>query len=291
MRKSFNLPFELGRIKCRLLGISTNNEKRLEKMYYQHNHSCYELHYATQGCYTLLLGSTQYHILAGQIILIPPGVYHQIWDMSADLEKVDLTFELVPPASLREDTEEAHLLHVFSQYNRFDIDDGQPLNNLWQTLKQICLLAEHYDEAPYLCREKLRAQATLLLLDLYAKLSVNAPAMPATFLASDALTTTIDEFFSFNYDNSESINDLAEQLHVGVRQLNRILQKRYGMSYREKLNEVRLEVATNFLTTTTKSIAEISGLLGYNNPANFSTFIKSETGKTPTQIRSQSRLT
>ena len=36
---------------------------------------------------------------------------------------------------------------------------------------------------------------------------------------------------------------------------------------------------------TEKSVAEISEMVGYSSPANFSTFIKNVTGKTPSAIR------
>lgn len=57
------------------------------------------------------------------------------------------------------------------------------------------------------------------------------------------------------------------------------------MSYREKLTEIRIEVSMDLLLTTEKSVAEISEMVGYSNPANFSTFIKNVTGKTPSAIR------
>lgn len=288
MQKLFNIPFRLGRMKCQILAVSISAARPAgspKRAYYQHNHSSYELHYAKQGTYKLSLGRAEHQIPAGQVVLIPPGAYHQIQDMSPDLQKMDLTFEIAPPAPLHEDMAEARLLNAFGQFSHFAIDDGAALNSLKQTLEQISLLAEHYDEEPYFHRERLRAQAALLLLDLYAKLDLTARTPVKASPVPKSMNATIDEFFSFNYNASRSSSALAGQLHVGVRQLNRILQQMYGMSYREKLNEVRLEVATNFLTTTTKSIAEISELLGYGSPANFSTFIKKETGRTPSEIR------
>ena len=45
------------------------------------------------------------------------------------------------------------------------------------------------------------------------------------------------------------------------------------------------EVSMDLLLTTEKSVAEISEMVGYSSPANFSTFIKNVTGKTPSAIR------
>ena len=57
------------------------------------------------------------------------------------------------------------------------------------------------------------------------------------------------------------------------------------MNYRQKLCEIRMEIATNMLRNTDKTIAEIAEILGYSSSANFSTFIKNYSGKTPSQIR------
>ena len=78
---------------------------------------------------------------------------------------------------------------------------------------------------------------------------------------------------------------IRDSLCISPRQLDRILRKSYGMSYREKLTEIRIEVSMDLLLTTEKSVAEISEMVGYSSPANFSTFIKNVTGKTPSAIR------
>ena len=82
---------------------------------------------------------------------------------------------------------------------------------------------------------------------------------------------------------------LADELHISTRQLHRILQKLYGANYRDQLLQIRLKIATGFLTGTDKSIAEISEMMGYGSPANFATFIKKVTGKTPGQIRKEGK--
>jgi len=63
------------------------------------------------------------------------------------------------------------------------------------------------------------------------------------------------------------------------------MMETYGMSFREKMNKTKLEVAMNLLADPKNSIAQISQTLGYSNPPAFSTFIKKTTGKTPIQIR------
>ena len=78
---------------------------------------------------------------------------------------------------------------------------------------------------------------------------------------------------------------LAKELNMSVRQTGRILQQTYGKGFREKMNECRLAVAVDLLKNTSKSIAQISEILGYSDPANFSSFVKRQTGISPAQIR------
>jgi len=88
-------------------------------------------------------------------------------------------------------------------------------------------------------------------------------------------------------NNGEAL--LAKRLNVSTRQLNRILKQSYGMNYREKLKEARLKLALEQLCHTDNSISQIAQQLGYSSAANFNTFIKNVTGKTPTQLRKESR--
>ena len=95
----------------------------------------------------------------------------------------------------------------------------------------------------------------------------------------------INNFFAKHYMSNAAKEELAQMLHISVRQLHRVMQKIYGTNYRQQLTQIRLKIAVGFLNGTEKSIAEISELMGYSSPANFSTFVKKATGKTPGQIR------
>lgn len=287
----FGLRFPLGKLQCQMTAISSDYVPVPSgQNYFQHNHSSYELHYAARGSCTLSLSEREHLFSAGHVALVPPGTYHQIRQMSEDFEKMDMIFDLAVSGPLDAGAGETRVLRAFQEFRMLALDELSPHSSLKQDLEQVRLLVQQYDEDPFLFRERLRACSALLLLDLYAALNTGVHVPLQTAVVSKSVNTTIDEFFSFNYNGARSSAELADRLHVGVRHLNRILQQTYGMSYREKLNEVRLVVAKNFLTTTQKSIAEISELLGYSSAANFSAFIKSKTGRTPSQLRSQARI-
>ena len=132
----------------------------------------------------------------------------------------------------------------------------------------------------------MRALAALFFLGLFQKLTDQRPQ--PTLEPTDSISQRdflIDEFFNLHFGLNDGNERLAKLLCISPRQLDRILRKSYGMSYREKLTEIRIEVSMDLLLTTEKSVAEISEMVGYSSPANFSTFIKNVTGKTPSAIR------
>ena len=77
---------------------------------------------------------------------------------------------------------------------------------------------------------------------------------------------------------------VAKKLNVSVRQLQRELQER-GFTFKGLVEEVRKDLATQYLSEKTKTIGEITYLLGYTEPANFGRSFKKWTGQTPGEFR------
>ena len=81
-----------------------------------------------------------------------------------------------------------------------------------------------------------------------------------------------------------NIGHVAEQLHVSVRTLRRRLNEE-GSSYRELLEEVRFQMGKEYLLDTRLPLAEISDLLGYTEPGNFSHAFRRWSGQSPRSFR------
>jgi AraC-like DNA-binding protein len=80
------------------------------------------------------------------------------------------------------------------------------------------------------------------------------------------------------------IGDVAEKLHVSVRTLRRRLGEE-GSSYRKLLEEVRFQLGKEYLLDTRLPLAEISDLLGYTEPGNFSHAFRRWSGQSPRSFR------
>jgi AraC-like DNA-binding protein len=83
-----------------------------------------------------------------------------------------------------------------------------------------------------------------------------------------------------------AIEDIARKLALSRRTLQRRVEAE-GTSFQQILNETRADLARHYLENTALPTAEISFLLGFDEPNSFSRAFKSWTGTTPDRVRRQ----
>lgn len=280
---AYELEFFVGNVSCTLVDIqpyNTASERRGK--YYEHYHPCFELHYIESGEAEYVCGKKNVKVGAGELLIIPPRMYHKEISETDENVKMTLGLEIKVPdkGAFSNDLD---FCKSFSREGVTVIFVNDSL--LKEKLLQIKRLASNADNG-HIAREKMRAIAHEFTVYLYERLTeTSAKSTAPTPDTTISREYEIDTFIARNFKSSVSRDVLAEKLHVSPRQLHRIIKKSYGKTYREKLSEIRLEIAISFLETTNKSISEIAEELGYSSNASFTTFIKNSTGKTPSEIR------
>jgi AraC-like DNA-binding protein len=86
------------------------------------------------------------------------------------------------------------------------------------------------------------------------------------------------------------IEMVGERLDMSVRTLRRRLSEE-NTSFQEILDEVRFGLATEYLVETRLPLQEISILLGYSDPGNFTHSFKRWSGKAPSGFRVERQST
>ncbi len=279
----YELEFWIGNTKCILADVHTlNTRTRTEEKYFEHCHPCFEFHYVEEGNSTFLCNKICISVSKNQILIIPPRMYHQEISSDNNTMKMTITVDIASHPNSAADS------HFFSMFRRDEAICITANASLKEELQKIKRLAADNSKS-HTTREKLRACTHLFMAELYDELS-NTPPQYTVSPKDSTLSREyeIDTHLAINFKSNSSRDDLAKKLHLSTRQLRRIMIKSYGKGYREKLLELRLEIALGFLTTTNKSITEISEELGYSSVEAFSVFIKKSTGKTPSQIRKAS---
>ncbi len=86
------------------------------------------------------------------------------------------------------------------------------------------------------------------------------------------------------HDGTPNQETIAESLHVSLRSLQRKLNKE-ETNFKTLLESTRQELALHYIRETHRTIGEITYLLGFSEPSNFTRAFKRWTGKTPAGYR------
>jgi AraC-like DNA-binding protein len=86
------------------------------------------------------------------------------------------------------------------------------------------------------------------------------------------------------------LDEIADKLHLGPRTLRRRL-KELDTSYQKILDDVRRELAIQYLTTTDLSTQQVSDLLGYTEVTNFRRAFVKWVGNSPFRFRKLQKVT
>jgi AraC-like DNA-binding protein len=87
-------------------------------------------------------------------------------------------------------------------------------------------------------------------------------------------------------DGTPQQNNIAGALNLSLRSLQRRL-KQEGTSFKDLLEDTRRELALQYIRETHRSIGEITYLLGFSEPSNFTRAFRRWTGLAPAAFREQ----
>ena len=278
------LNFSVGDLSCQLLRAfrSLRNPIPSPGSLLSHIHPFWELHYISQGLCSYTINKTLYELGSKQLLIIPPGTKHLLTQNAVPTTCLTISLHIQPPAS------QAHASSL-ALYNALHAPAPllltvRPESSLSEALLRIDALAQ-MDDQVFSVQESLRAYATLLLAALSEALIEHPiPTSDPPPHLSAPQSFLINQFFCSNAMN-DGATALAQTLGVSPRQLDRILLDLFGMNFRQKLNQTKLTYAIDLLSNKTIGIEQAAHLLGYSSSTAFGTFIKKETGMTPSQFR------
>ena len=200
-----------------------------------HNHNYTEIHMISGGNAIFIVGNETYTVSSGDVLVIPPKVYHccSVTDDNVCLSALQISHSIEKPAL-------------------YSIDPGI----MSSFFKEIARAGESGDHAI------VSAYITLILSH-----SDNAPKeFPSTVIDYGFF---IHEFFSMNYNKDVRLSDLAAQLFLSERQTERLVIEHTGKTFREKLTSIRMDMARLLLSSSNMSLSEVASYVGYRSYAGF----------------------
>lgn len=263
---------KLQRSKILLYMSETLYAKKHEWNTERHSNANYELHIILQGKSNVEVETKHCTVQRKQAILIAPGQYHRPKTTPGDFEMFSLSFSL----------SEGSLLTALQT-----IAPSSIVFSITEDIEALCH-SIFYEIAAgnSFRREMIQAQLMQLLL-LNFRLLRLSEEVKVSAQPMDRVTRTelIDSFFQNHFADNAAEVLLAKELHLSPRQLSRVIQKYYNMSFREKLMNARLDHAAWLLRTTDKWVCEIANSVGYSSEAGFYQVFRRHFNMTPQEYR------
>lgn len=100
----------------------------------------------------------------------------------------------------------------------------------------------------------------------------------------DVLYKTTD-YIRAHYAKRITLDQVAQHVYLSPAYLSRILKSELGASFPELVSRVRVQKSKELLADSSRSLAEIAGLAGFDEQSYFTKVFKKMTGVTPGQYR------
>ena len=259
-----------------LLGAAVDDiDKKWTKM--KHTHFHIEVVICNEDDVTVEYENASDNLKAGDIILIPEGVSHQIKTMNFENYAFGVTFKRLP---------KKHNIDVFSAVSRL-YSIKQPIilhlgKEKCEELTKLTVYDSNY------CPE----YGAFEIFGFFLKLSSNLYDTPTGAIKNisesygSILLNRIEQMVGDCCVQRISNEEMASRLNISKRHLSQIVLRRYGMSLQQLFAQKRLEMAGELLRTTDLSVALICEKIGWSsNLSTFYTTFKKKYGISPGEYR------
>jgi len=105
------------------------------------------------------------------------------------------------------------------------------------------------------------------------------------FSSSDLLVEKIKYYLESHFQENITLKLLENEFFFNASYISRIFKSKTGENYNDYLLKLRIEYAKELLSTTNRSILQISEMAGFGNSKYFSRIFKACTGITPINYR------
>jgi two-component system response regulator YesN len=99
----------------------------------------------------------------------------------------------------------------------------------------------------------------------------------------------VKHFIEINCFKKTSLSDASQAVCLSAKYLSRIFKKHSGMTFGEYKRKIKIEKAKELLLSSTRTVAQISCKLGYENTESFIRQFKKLTNNVPTAYRKKNK--
>ncbi len=256
----------------------------------RHSHNYVEMVYMVSGYTRHFVNGNEVILKKGELLLMNQHATQEIYP--AREEDIAVNFMILPEffdTSLLMNISQNSMIKDFLinclrstsghiDYLHFQVSEMLPIQNLIENLIYI-LLKEPENQNQLI-------QNTVSLLFLHLMQSTDSLTIGGNRF-EDELMVKVLSLIEDNYKEGK-LTDLCKKLNTDLYTLSRVIKRKTGRTYKDLLQEKRLEQSRLLLEHTTLPITDICTSVGYNNFSYFYKLFKQKYGMTPKEYRSSS---
>ncbi|MCR5754964.1 MAG: AraC family transcriptional regulator [Acetatifactor sp.] len=260
-----NIAFTIENVSFTVLNMAFEEFRRNIPMH-SHSAQSYEVHYIAGGSGKAIINEQIFELLPNTLYVTGPGVKHEQLSTPENPMKeycIYLHTEAMPR------TKKATVASSFLQTSFWF---GNASGNILPILQQLFEEMQQKHIGYRIIVESLLRQFLVAVVRCYVAGNRQTGidnAGRSTVSLDTQRCYIIETYFLFEY-TTITLHKLAESTGVSTRQLERFLKEQYGKTFLQMKNEARMSAAATLLSTTDKSITEISMELDYASPDAFS---------------------
>lgn len=267
-----------------VLYIADRHKK--EFTYPIHNHEVYELNFVEHAPgVRRIVGDSSEVIGEYDLVLITSLELEHVWMQhectSDDIHEITVQFNLdVSTDRMLGKRPFSRIAHMFNLARKGIAFPMDTIMKVYNDLLGLSSIDDSFDSFIHFLR----------ILDTLSR-SENMRTLATTSFAKVSIEEDSQRILKVkNYINSHYMDELKLSTLAGIACMSdtafsRFFKLHTGRNVSEYITDIRLGFATRMLVDTTKSVADISFLCGYNNMSNFNRIFKRKKGCSPTEFR------
>lgn len=258
--------------------VETNIEAKL------HRHDAWELYYIVRGYGNRMAGDTLQPFSAGDVVLIPPGMFHR-W--------------IYEPDSADDAGRVRYLMAAFS--HSFVERCMEVFPELRNRLAAVVFPTEALKFGTESSRTIRKILAGMNNLDELSRLCEMFRLLPVVFTSSDHTFAGrpmrierdvrrmqhICAYVMAHYVHTISLDDIAEEIGMNRSAFCSYFKRCKGVTFSQFVTQYRLNTACELLKHSQKQVSEICFTVGFNDLPHFIRVFRKAMGISPTAYRKQ----
>ncbi|MBC5625837.1 AraC family transcriptional regulator [Clostridium sp. NSJ-49] len=254
----------------------------------EHKHNYIEFNYVYKGKLTEVIYNKEINLKEGEIIFLNKDITHKIKESSKDDIIINFIikpefFDFLLSLSNEENTIFSFLLKSIymnnnkGEYLYFKVNDERYIQEILEKI-----IIEIY-EPSMISSTSIKLLVGLLIVEL-----IKTPDKIEMYSEDNYDSLMVIDVFKYIDNNyaKATLTEVSERLNQPNYKISKLIKKHTDMTFKELLQEKRLDIAKKLLSDTELPIVEVITSVGYENLTYFYKIFKEKYGCTPNEFKS-----